>query len=170
MVPAALRAPVLLAAAVRLKFDLVDVNGDGRLDIVSAAEQGPTGVVVLLNLCGQPAGDLVADGHRYAGSRRRRRNADLLGDGHERGAYGAPNATYTMSCRRVHGHGVTRAPGTCTIAGRLVSCSLGAARAGRERGRVDVALTPIGGATLRRQRPSAPDSNDTRSGEQLGGD
>ena len=53
-------APVLHAAAASGEVRVVDVNGDGRLDIVTGSGNGgePAGVVVLLNLCGQPSTDL----------------------------------------------------------------------------------------------------------------
>ena len=38
---------------------LADVNADGRLDVVVGSASTPTGVVILLNLCGQPSTDLT---------------------------------------------------------------------------------------------------------------
>ena len=54
----AFAAPSSLRGAIRREVRLADFNGDGRLDIVVSRNVGP-GVSILLNGCGQPAGDLV---------------------------------------------------------------------------------------------------------------
>ena len=89
-------APVLFAASAVGEVHLVDVNGDGRLDIAVGSASAPTGVVILLNLCGQPSTDLtlsITD------------SPDPISEGAtltytasitNQGATAAPNTTYTQ--------------------------------------------------------------------------
>jgi hypothetical protein len=138
----------------------VDVNGDGRLDVVVGSNGAPAGVVVLLNLCGQPSTDLsltvtdspdpVVEGNTVTYS------AIIT----NLGANAAPNATFTQVLPSGYAATATSSSGACTVAGRLVSCNVGLLASGAS-ATVDVVLTTITGTTLTTTATVSSDSNDS---------
>ena len=153
--------PVLFAASAVGEVHLVDVNGDGRLDIAVGSASAPTGVVILLNLCGQPSTDLtlsITD------------SPDPISEGAtltytasitNQGATAAPNTTYTQLLPSGYAEGTaTPSAGTCSIAGRLVSCSIGMLPSGASAS-VDVTVTTRAGGTITSLATVSSNSNDT---------
>ena len=153
-------APVLHAAAASGAVRVVDVNGDGRLDIVVGSGNGePAGVVVLLNLCGQPSTDLtlsvtdspdpVAEGNTLTYS------ATIT----NQGPAAAPNVTFTQLLPAGYTGTASPSTGTCSVTGRLISCGIGLLPSAGS-ATVDVAVTTIAGATLTSLATVSSDSND----------
>ena len=135
------RAHALRAPRSACSSTLADLNGDGRLDIAAALNQGD-GVAVLLNGCGQPAGNLVLSATDSPDPVAEGGTRHLRGDGHECGEHaGQPgHVTHTLSSLGVTGTGIS-SQGTCTITGRLVSCQPGRLAPGASAD-VQVTFTP----------------------------
>ena len=153
-------APVPFAAAASGEVRLADVNADGRLDVVVGSNGTPNGVVVLLNLCGQPSTDLalsltdspdpVVEGNTVTYS------ATVT----NLGPNAAPNATYVQVLPTGYTGTASASAGTCSVAGRLVTCSLGLLAPGGS-ATVDVVMTTISGATLATVATVSSDSADS---------
>ncbi len=130
-----------------LNFQLVDLNGDSRLDVASALNQG-NGVAILLNGCNQPTGNLVLsafdspdpvdEGAALTYSSTVTNAGDTL----------AANVTLTQTLSASGAAGTaTSSQGSCTITEQLVTCNLGplAPNASAD---VQVTFTPSVGGSL----------------------
>ena len=139
-------APVLFAAAASGEVRLVDVNGDGRLDIVTGSGNGgePAGVVVLLNLCGQPSTDLALSVTDTPDPVVEGNTVTYTATITNLGPNAAPNATYTQTLPSGYTATASSSTGTCTVASRVVSCNLGLLAPGGS-ATVDVVVTTISG-------------------------
>jgi uncharacterized repeat protein (TIGR01451 family) len=138
-------APSSFVAPFGYEVRLADLNGDSRPDVVTGSQSG---VSILLNGCGQPAGNLVL-------------NASATPDPAAEGQPVIYSATVTNAAGTVAssvsltqtlaGLGavgtVSPSQGSCTLNGRLVSCSLGPL-APNASANVQVTFTPSSGGTL----------------------
>ena len=143
----ALRRPVPRGGGIGWRCVLANVNADGRLNVVVGKVtarrkwRGRTAEPV------RPAFDRSrAEPDRFARPGGRGQHRHLLGDCHEPRAE-QPRRTRPTSrcCRRVTRGPRPRAAGTCSVAGRLVTCSLGLLAPGGSGTVESVVMTTISG-------------------------
>ena len=130
-----------------LQFRLTDLNGDGRLDIASALNQG-NGVAILLNGCGQTAGDLTVTAIDSPDPVSEEGTLTYSATVTNAGTVTTTQVTFTQSLPAAARAGTaTPSQGTCAVAGRLVTCNLGTL-APNASATVQVTATLVSGGTL----------------------
>ncbi len=143
-------APVLHAAAASGEVRVVDVNGDGRLDIVDGQWQWRR--TRRRGRAAEPVRPAVhrsfPERHRYSGSGCRRQHRHLHGDDDEPGCERcAGHDLYADAAVGLHGDGIFEHRHVHGPASRVVSCNLGLL-APSASATVDVVLTTTRGTTL----------------------
>jgi uncharacterized repeat protein (TIGR01451 family) len=138
-------APASFVAPFGYEVRLADFNGDHRPDVVVGTSQG---VAVYLNGCGQPATNLVLSASDSPDPMDE--GATLGYSSTVRNAGDTPAADVTLT-QTLPGLGTaigaTSSQGTCTISGRVVTCSLGTLAPGVSAD-VQVTFRPSAGGSL----------------------